>query len=166
MGIVAQARARLRWPQQQQVPLDGAYEVYRDARDGNVDYADPVNPAPIPAWPDEEGKIGDGLGRDGQGADGFGDGGSGDGLGADCLGPDGFGANWQEYVTPELADGTWELAVVPVDAAGNETTPATLEESVALAGIPEPPTNIQPTDYDGPSDTLTISWTLSEAAEG
>ncbi len=166
MPIIAEARIALRWPSQQQVPLDGSFNVYRDDRDGDVDYETPVNGSEIPAWPDGAGKIGAGLGRDGMGADGFGDGGVGDGLGIAGLGPDGFGAHFLEFPTPLLADGTWELAVVGLDAAANAVTPAVIERQASVAGTPGPPGVPEASNYDSGTDTITLQWALSPDDEG
>lgn len=162
MSIVADSKAVLTFSQQQQVLLGGKFNVYRDNRDGNVDYVTALPTCPIEAWPDGEGKIGDGLGPDGQGADGFGHGGVGDGLGADCLGMDGFGASLINFITPLLDDGTWEVAVVGIDAAGNKVTPATIEQQVALAGTPDPPSDLETDSYNAGTDTLTLTYDLSD----
>lgn len=166
MSIVATSRAVVSWPTQQQVLPGGQFQVYYDDRDGSVDYQTPLPACPIEAWPDGEGKIGDGLGPDGSGADGYGYGGVGDGMGADSMGPDGFGATLIAFLTPLLLDGTWEFAVVAMDVAGNEITPATIEQTVALAGVPQPPGNLQTDSYDSGTDTLAMSWTLSTDDDG
>ena len=160
--IVASAQIEISWPTQQSVPLLGYFQIYKDAQDSAVDYDSPVNPSPIPAWPDGAGKLGDGLGEDGEGADGYGHGGMGDGIGADGMGMDGFGAAMLSFVTPPLDDGDWEIAVVGYDGAGNAITPATIEQAVSLAGTPDPPGIPEASAYDDGPDSLTIDWELSD----
>lgn len=159
--IIADAQVEVNWPQQQGVPLGGWYDVFGDGKTGSVNYSSPLNADKIEAWPDDEAKIGAGLGRAGMGVAGYGDGGMGAGLGGAGLGMAGFGAEVMTYTTPELADGTHKLAVVGFDPAGNAVTPADLEEEIAVAGVPEPPGVPEATAYDNGSDTLTLGWALS-----
>lgn len=157
----------IRWPQQQEVLLSGGYDVYRDNRDGAVDFSARINPAMLTAWPDAAGKAGDGLGEDGLGADGYGYGGIGDGVGADGFGFDGFGAAFIEFTSPLLADGTWSFAVVASDAAGNPAAATDgTRAAVTLAGTPAPPASIAADDYDDGTDTLTLALGLSPDDEG
>ena len=162
MAIVARSSALLRWPQQQHVPLGGSYNVYGDAATGTVNYSTALNVRPIPAWPDGEGKVGLGLARCGYSGLGWGDGGPGLGVGGLGLGLLGYGALLHVWRTGPLADGTHKLAVVGLDPAGNKTTPATIEQSVALAGTPRKPTNLAASAYDSETDTLTLTWTISK----
>ncbi len=166
MSIVADAQVEVRWPQQQAVPLGGWYDIFGDAKSGAVDYGTPLNPGRIPAWPDDNAKIGAGLGRAGMGVAGYGDGGMGAGLGGAGLGMAGFGAEVISYITGALADGTHTLAVVGFDPAGNKVTPADLETEIAVAGVPAPPGVPTATNYDNGSDTLTLNWALSPDDEG
>jgi len=170
MGIVAKSAARIRWPAQQQVPLNGAYRIYRDdGAGGGIDYDTPCNADPIAAWPDGEGKMGAGLGPAGSGAAGYGYGAylPGAGEGAAGLGMAGFGADWHEWITAELADATYLFAVVGLDAAGNlSETPADVLAAVTLAAAPDPPGVPSPTAYEKGTDTLTLGWPLSADDEG
>lgn len=164
MGIVATSRALIRWPTQQSVPLDGSFDIYLDEQ-----FASPINPLPIAAWPDElaGGKIGFGLGGFGQGAFGHGDGGFGFGEGPFGLGPFGYGAAWLEYITDLLADGLHKFDVIGLDAAGNPTSPAGgTQAEITLAGEPAPPGRPQADSYDQGTDTLTLSYALSADDEG
>ncbi len=163
MGIIAQdARVRIRWPQNQAVPLGGHYDAFRGNNAGGaVDYGSRINKRPIRAWPNHAMcKIGDGMGPDGSGADGFGWGGIGDGRGADGLGMDGFGAEMLEHLTDELPDGTYNFAVVGYDTAGNAST-GNLDDEAVLAGTPEPPGVPAADSYVKVTDTLRLTWTLS-----
>jgi len=170
MGIVAHSAARIRWPAQQQAPLDGAFGVYRDdGAGGGIDYGTACNADPIPAWPDGEGKMGAGLGPAGSGAAGYGYGAylPGAGEGAAGLGMAGFGADWHEWITADLADATYLFAVVGLDAAGNlSETPADVLAAVTLAAAPDPPGVPSPTAYEKATDTLTLNWPLSGDDEG
>ncbi len=159
MGITATGRIEVTWPQDQAVPLRGSYEVCRDDRDGAIDYDHPVNDAAIPAWPDGEGKRGFGLAAFGTGPFGIGDGGAGFGQGLFGLGAFGFGAAAMRHATDELGEGAYTLAVVPRDAAGNVTTPATATALAAVAPAPAAPTNARATEYE--DDELTIQFDLS-----
>lgn len=175
MTIIADAKVRVLWPAQQHVPLGGHYNLFRDDRDGVIDYDTPVNPIPVQAWPDGEGKVGFGLGGGldedgqplgfGQGAFGYGAGGARFGQGGFGLGMHGFGAELHEYVTAPLADGTYRMAVVGYDGAGNRVTPADVEVEVAVAGAPAPPGRPTAATYDQPMDRLTLNWPLSKDDE-
>jgi len=165
MAIVAKAAVRLQWPQEQQVPLGGAYRAYRDNRDGQIDYDAAVNAKPLPAWPEGEGKMGFGLGAFGACPFGF-EGGLGFGLGAFGSGPFGFESGPMQYVTAPLDDGTWKFAVVGFDAAGNGLVPSSVTASATIAGVPLPPGVPQIVQYDAQSDCLTVQWTLSPDDEG
>ncbi len=159
MRIIAKSRALIRWPAQQTVPLDGGFNIYLDES-----FASPINPSPIPAWPDEVagGKIGFGLGGFGDGAFGYGDGGFGFGEGPFGMGPFGFGAAWLEYVTGLLADGDHKFDVIGLDAAGNPVTPASgTQTEITLAGSPEPPARPTADSYVQGTDTLNLLWALS-----
>ena len=165
MAIIAEAQVELNWPQQQQVPLDGYYKVFRDNRDGVVDYDSPVNALPIPAWPEGVGKRAFGLGLFGAGMFGFGAVGYPFGHGRFGMGRFGFGAEMHAYLTPPLADGTWRFAVVGFDPAGNPAAPAAaIEHACGVAGSPRPPSDLEATAYA--AGVLTLDWTLSEDDEG
>ena len=167
MGIIAKSRALVRWLQRQSVPLGGWYNVYGDGgAGGGIDYGSPVNPRPLAAWPDGEGKIGAGLGPAGQGPAGTGLGGVGAGYGAAGLGPAGIGVAAMSLVTPLLSDGDYTFCAVPFDPAGNADTPASETAEVLLAGEPKPPGVPQADSYDDETDTLTLSWALSPDDEG
>jgi len=167
MGIIAKSRALVRWLQRQSVPLGGWYNVYGDGgAGGGIDYGSPVNPRPLAAWPDGEGKRGWGLGPWGEGPWGQGQGGVGWGYGPWGLGPWGYGIATVSLVTPLLTDGTYTFAAVPLDPAGNADTPASETAEVLLAGTPKPPGVPTATAYDDETDTLTLSWQLSPDDEG
>jgi len=155
--IKGKSDVTLRWPEQQS--LLGEYRMYGGV--GSVSYAARLNPSRIPAWRLASGKIGFGLGRFGYGAFGYGDGGVGFGFGGFGLGAFGFGTPMIEHVLSDLIDGTWHFAVVGVDPAGNEVTPAVVTASVALSAAPEPPGIPTADGYDEGTDTLTVSWALS-----
>lgn len=147
--------------------MGGHYDAFSgDSAGGAVDYNSSINHRPIRAWPNQSpGKFGDGMGADGSDIDGFGSGGPGDGRGADGLGMDGFGAELLEYLTDELADGTYEFGVVGYDTAGNPST-GNLEDEAVLAAAPEPPGVPTADSYVLATDTLTLSFGLSADDSG
>lgn len=154
MSIIAQAKVKVSWPQAQQVPVGGSFNVYETS-----DYNTPLNPSAIEAWPDGVGKIGYGRGLYGRGPYGRGQGGIGYGRGPYGRGLYGRCAYLLHFVTAPLTDGSHTLAVVGVDVAGNKITPATATATVAVAGIPGQP-GTPTAEIDG-SD-IVISWTASE----
>ncbi len=163
--IVAQSQAEVSVAQQQTLVVGSTYDLFGDDRTGAIDYASPINPSPIAAWPDGVGKVGDGLAADGDGVDGIGLGGVGDGGGSGGLGPDGMGVGLLTIVTPPLPDGLHLLAVVGSDVAGNQAPPAAAAiVAVELAGVPAPPGPPRPTAFDG--QYVTFTWTLSLDDEG
>ena len=167
MGIVAMAQVLVRWPPSQEILPGGYFHVFRDDRDGVVDYDSPINPAPIPAWIDNEGKVGVGLGPFGEGAFGIGAGGAGLGGGHFGMGIFGVGAELISFTTPLLADGTWTIAVVGYDAAGNRVIVAVLEQTVTIAGSPERiPARPTFSNYDAGGNLVTANWALSPDDEG
>lgn len=160
-SIIAKSKAKLRWPAMQSLLGGGFYEVYKDARDGVVSYTTPINPSPIEAWKDLEGKIGFGLGPFGKGGFGGGTGGVGFGVGMFGAGPFGVGAPTIEFVTDDLPDGTWTFAVVARDAAGNAAGSAAEDSlsQVALAGTPRPVSDLTAV-ADG-ANNVKLTWSLS-----
>ena len=166
MGIVADAQVELNWAQQQDVPVDGAFNVYSAPAGQALGYSNRLNASAIPAWPDGEGKIGWGLG--GWGADPWGLGPAGLGFGGGGWGGDcwGIGAEPMSFDTVQLDDGAYQFAVVGLDAPGNQVTPADMIVTATVAGTPAPPGVPEPTDYDDGTDTLSLAWALSADDEG
>lgn len=161
MGIVAQGQVEIKWPQSSAVPLRGWYNVYADG-----DYSAAINNAPIPAWPDGEGWRGFGSGLFGAGRFGFGDRGLLFGQGRFGMGRFGFGALMLSFVTPSLADGTRTFNIVGFDEAGNPSAPSGGKEvSATISGEPDPPGVPTADSYVLGTDTLTISFALSDDDE-
>jgi hypothetical protein len=165
MGIQAKNTAVLRWPQQQALLPGSTYDVFRDDCNGLVDYDRRINPSPIPAWPEGEGKLGFGLGPFGMDPFGLeGINGLGFGQGAFGLGFFGFEVvPVDHYVTP-LRDGLWRFGVLAVDPAGNVSE--SVEDEAAIVGAPEPPAKIAAADYALVGDRLTLDVGLSADDEG
>ncbi len=162
MRIVAQdGRIYLRWPRCQEVPPDGRFNIYGDDQTGDVIYETPLNYKPIPAWPDDSGKAGYGVGGYGEGPYGIGVAGVGYGMCPYGMGGYGIGAQVLEHTTKPLADGTYKVAVVGLDGAGNNITPADVEVEVVVAGTPRPATDLAALAYDKGTDVLTLTWTRS-----
>ena len=157
MNIKARSQALVKWAMPQGVDIDGFCRVYKDARDGNVDYDNPISPD-IPAWPDGIGKLGLGAGPMGSGQLGRGTTeGYGMGIGPMGLGPMGVGGLWRLFRTDLLRDGNWKFGVKTFDKAGNSAA-ATTTVAQTLAGTPAPPTKLI-AGLDG--GDVKISWTLS-----
>jgi len=138
-GNGAGAEVRLSW--QAGLYLDSnleAFHVFGDGGTGTVDYASPLNEAPLPARPG---------GREpwGYGAGGFGVGGYGQ------------SAAVYEWTTDPLPAGVHTLAVAAVDAAGNRLA-AAAEVQVAVAPLPRPPENVRAAAYDPNTAVATLAW--------
>lgn len=145
MPIIASDNIQINWPIRHDLGEGCGFNIYLSAAGGEVDFAAPINASPVPAWPFElQGRrIAWGKGPWGRGRWGVGDGGFGWGSGPWGSGPWGRGSTLLEYLTNKLTDGEYKLAVVPVDAAGNEDTAAATIATVTVAGTPAAPTELQ-----------------------
>ena len=137
-GPEAGGHVRLRW--QGGTYLDPAlagFDVFGDGRTGIVDYAAPLNEAPVPAKPGGQAPWGYGCGGYGRG---------------------GYGASaaLYEWTTDALDPGTWRLAVAAFDDAGNRATPAA-EVQVEVRPPPRPPADLQVAGHD-PDEGATLVW--------
>ena len=165
-AIIANARAAISWTPNPGLSDDGRYTLHRnDGAGGAVDYATVINTRRLPAYlsaPTERRLYGRGLyPRGGASAHrGWGQGGAGRGNGPRGRSPRGFDLDLRTATTPELADATYDMAVVAVDAAGNPTA-AGATAAVTLAGSPEPPTELAADSYSSPAGQLTLTWTAS-----
>ena len=142
-GFAAGAGGRIRLTWQAGAYLDPdleAFDIFGDGRSGSVDYAAPLNEAPIAARPGGRTPWGYGTGGFGVGA---------------------WGASAAEYewTTGVLEPGTWRLAVVGSDAAGNRLA-AGAEVEVQVAPLARPPGNFGVAAYD-PGDGATLAWDAS-----
>ena len=169
MAILAESQIDVNWPQQQEMLPRDYYHVCIDARDGSVDYANPISPSPIPAWPDLAGKVGLGDGPLGEGPLGLGDG-PGVGLGNGPLGYGylGLGTGLLTFRTEPLQDGRWTLAVVSFDEAGNPASPSAAnaaEEALLIKGTPDPAGIPEADSWDNGTQTVTITFDLSRHDE-
>jgi hypothetical protein len=115
-----------------------SFDVFADERTGTVDYSTPLNETPIPAvvagappW-------------------GFGCGGYG-------MGGYGMSAARYEWTVDGLDPGTWRLAAVARDAAGNRLATAA-EVVVSVAPVPRPAGNFRVASYNAASRTATLAW--------
>ena len=115
-----------------------SFDVFADGRSGTVDYGTALNDAPIAAAPG-------GLAPWGYGCGGYG------------VGAWGESAARYEWTTGPLDPGTWRLAVVAVDAAGNRLATAA-EVEVAVAPLPRPPERFRLTAYDAEARTAALAW--------
>lgn len=163
-NIIARADVNVRWPQTQQVPLGGFYNIYQDG-----DYSVPINSQPVAAWPNGQGKIGFGLGQFGMGYFGYNGvdpvnrhAGPGFGIGMFGMGYFGIGALPMNFVARDVLDGERTFAVVGFDAVGNPVTPPSgTNDTKIVAGIPRPPEGLEAASYNNGTGELTLTITLS-----
>lgn len=121
-----------------------SFDVFADQRTGTVDYSKPLNDAPIPAVPCEGAPWGFGCG--GYGMGGY-----------------GLSAARYEWTVDGLEPGTWRLAVVACDTAGNRLATAA-EVSVSVAPVARPAGNFRVASYGAASRTATLAWEPSPDA--
>ena len=162
MGIIADAKVEVKFAASRSVDLAGGYRVYaNDGAGGAVDYDTPLNGRLIAPWP-RGGRYRGGFGHGpfGKGGFGYGDGGVGFGNGPFGAGPFGRGTHTITFLTNELPDGDYDLAVVGYDAAGNADG-AGLIIQVSVSGEPEPPGVPTAAKADPEVDTITLTWPLS-----
>ena len=161
MSIIAQARALLRWAAQIGLPRGGKYRIYKnDGAGGAISYAARINKRETPAWPTGQGPRGCGHGPCGSGGAGHGYYGVGCGNGMAGQGPCGRGTRTLRARTPKINDGTYDFAIRAVDQNGNQETTGATATSVAIAGTPDPPTDLAASAYAAETG-LTLTWTLS-----
>lgn len=161
MAIKADARILARFPAQVGVHRDGHYDLFRnDGAGGAISYAAAINKRPIGAWPTGGGPRGCGQGPAGRGGAGHGYYGVGCGNGLCGHGPAGRGTHTIKTRTPDLDDGTYDLAVRATDQNGNQETDGATATDVPVAGTPEAPTDITAVSFSAATG-LVMSWTLS-----
>jgi hypothetical protein len=148
------AKAQISWSGGTYLDSSGAdniqgFRIYRSALPGApINWSSPVEE--IPAYPG--GWVSDGFGLGGFGLGGF-----------------GRSENTYVWTFGGLASGTWQIAVVPYDKAGNNRS-AGLTVSVNLAASPLPPapsTNGQRLKYtySGPvTRQVTLNWLASPSS--
>jgi hypothetical protein len=125
-------RVRLTWQAGEYLDASlDSFAVFADGRTGTVDYAAPLNAAPIPARP-----------------------------GGLTLWGYGQAAAAYEWVTGPLEPGLWRFAVVAIDAAGNRLATAA-ETTVAVTPLPRPVGNMHIAAYDAQARTATLAWDAS-----
>jgi hypothetical protein len=141
-GPGAGGQVRLAWQAGEYLdPALDSFDLFADGRSGTVDYSEPLNELPLPARPG-------GLAPWGFGTGGFGVGGFGQ------------SAARYEWTTDALEPGTWRLAVVAIDDAGNRLALAA-EVTVVVAPLPRPPEDFRLAAYDDLSRCATLAWTPS-----
>ena len=139
LGQDAGAQVRLTWQAGEYLdPNLDSFDLFGDDRTGTVDYEAPLNESPVPAKPG-------GLAPWGYGCGGYGVGGYGQ------------SAALYEWTTDLLEPGTWRLAVVAVDSAGNRLATAA-EVEINVAPLPRPPDDFRVIAYDAQTRTATLAW--------
>lgn len=173
--INGNGKIRIRWAPQAGVPAGGYYHVFRGSVGGGAVQFDAdhrLSPSPVPAWSggrqptwwdDEQ-------------------------LAASWWSLGGSWWNWSplswwnyagdwwnhpgswwlglfgeyEIKSSLLPDGQYKVAVVSYDPAGNADTAGADQQTVTIAADPQPATDLAASAYDSGTDTLTLTWTLSE----
>ena len=115
-----------------------SFDVFADERTGTVDYSKPLNETPIPAV--VAGALPWGFGCGGYGSGGY-----------------GLSATRYEWTVDGLDPGTWRLAVVARDIAGNRLATAA-EVVIKVAPVPRPVGNLRAASYSVPTRTATLAW--------
>jgi hypothetical protein len=115
-----------------------SFSLFADNRTGTVDYSTPLSEVPIPAV--VAGALPWGFGCGGYGVGGY-------GLSAACY----------EWTIENLQPGTWRMAVLAADIAGNRLATAA-EVVVDVAPVPRPAGNFRVASYSAPSRTATLAW--------
>jgi hypothetical protein len=120
------------------------FQVYGEVLPGSgIDYKNPL--AEICAYPSAI--LTDGFGLGGYGQGGF-----------------GRAASSYTWTSPALQSGTWTFAVVPIDAAGNQGSPALT--SITIVAPPRPPAAFSDGSrlkytYNPEARTVTLFWQAS-----
>ncbi len=170
MAIIAEdARIEVQMPAQPDLPERGDGGTIKlfanDGAGGAVDYETPIA-GDLAAWPSTARGTGAGLGAAGEFAAGLGAVGVGAGEFFAGFGFAGFGIAALVVISKRMADGTYNVAAVAYDAAGNASGAPHETDGVVIAGTPKPPGKPTAEAYESGSDTLRLGWLLSGDDEG
>jgi len=141
-------RVQLTILRSQTLPIDATANVYFDNGAGQIDYATPLNPAPIRVWPCPQDKAGFGMAQFGAGdfgyeaaaAVGFGRGGFGQGQ-------FGLDADTIEWISPPLPLGRYRFGVRITDVQGHEG-PATETQAITVTPGARPAAGLELVSFD------------------
>ncbi|MBN1508732.1 MAG: hypothetical protein JW955_17925 [Sedimentisphaerales bacterium] len=158
-AAVSSGRVRLTLLRSQTLPLGTTADIYHDNGTGQIDYATPVNAAPIPLWPCLHEKAGLGTAQFGTGDFGY-DSAASIGFGKGALGRGQFGldADCLEWISPALPLGTYRLGVRIADADGN-LSPAVETGPVPVVAAARPATGLDVASFDPHTHQLTLTVT-------
>lgn len=156
-AVVYSGRVKLRLLRSQTLPLGATANIYHDNGTGQIDYAKPVNAAPVPIWLCTQDKAGFGLAQLGIGDFGY-DSAAAVGFGKGALGHGQFGldADAIEWISPTLALGKYSFAVTITDASGNEG-PASETTPVPVVPAAKPATGLKVATFDPQTHELILS---------
>ena len=149
-------RVRLAILRSQALPFQATANVYFDHGTGQVDYAEPLNPAPIPVWPCRQDKAGFGMAEFGVGDFGF-DSAASVGFGRGSFGNGQFGldADTVEWISPPLPLGRYRFGIRITDAHGNES-PATETGTVTIVPAAKPAAGLEIAAFNTQTNQLTL----------
>jgi hypothetical protein len=150
-------RVRLILLRSQTLPVKATANIYFDNGAGEINYAQPLNAAPIPIWPCWQDKAGFGmaqfgavdLGYDSVASIGF-------GKGSFCNGQFGLDADTIEWISPPLPLGRYRFGVKLVNAQGSESL-ASETEPMAVIPAAKPATGLHIVAFDPQANRLTLS---------
>lgn len=149
-------RVRLTIVRAQSLPVAATANVYSDNGTGQIDYAVPLNSAPIPIWPCPQDKAGFGMAQLGTGDFGY-DAAAAVGLGKGKFGQGQFGldADTVGWTSPPLPLGRYRFGIRITDARGCESPPS---ETEAIPVIPaaKPATGLEIRTLDAQTNQLTL----------
>jgi len=156
-ATVNKGRVRLSLLRSQTLPLGATANIYYDNGTGQIDYARPLNAAPLPIWPCMHDKAGFGLAQLGMGDFGY-DSAASIGFGKGALGHGQFGldADTIEWLSPALPLGTYRFGVRITDASGTEG-PAAEMPSITVVPAIQPAVGLSVAAFDQPTNELTLS---------
>jgi hypothetical protein len=149
-------RVRLRILRSQTLPMEATANVYCDHGTGPIDYAKPLNTAPIPVWPCRCDKAGFGLAQFGAGDFGY-DSAAAVGFGKGCFGhgPFGLDSDVLEWIGPPLPLGRYRFGIRIADARGNEG-PACETETIQVVPAAQPAAGLDLASFDSQTNQLTL----------
>jgi hypothetical protein len=149
-------RVRLTLLRSQTLPMEATANVYGDHGTGQIDYAEPLNPVPIPVWPCQRDKAGFGLAQFGAGDFGY-DSAAAVGFGKGSFGHGQFGldADVLEWIGPPLPLGRYRFGIRIADVSGNEG-PACESETILVVPAAQPAAGLDLASFDPQTNRLTL----------
>lgn len=149
-------RIRLTILRSQTLPIGATANICSDHGTGQIDYAEPLNPVPIPLWPCRQDKAGFGMAQFGTGDFGY-DAAAAIGFGKGSFGhgPFGLDADVLEWISPPLPLGRYRFGIRIADARGNES-PAQETETIPVVPAAQPATGLDIVSFDPQTNQLTL----------